>query len=222
MKGHKALFYEEWFVIFRAVLISASAFIGARIIERLPVVTIILFFFCGTFVAIDWGMGLESHWSSNIYGLLWLVTFAYAFFAIVTSVRCETVGPKDRKDLAHILITLAIMWGYLQYSQFIILWMGNKPSEVKFYVERHFPFGTMVAILIFKLVPVFGVGFFPTLKEEPKILRIVSAFILIGTWIELEWLLGPPLQMAIIPGLVGAAAFLILLSGAGILARRLV
>lgn len=193
MKGHKYLYYSEWFIIIRALLLSVSLIMAARLLRKIPALSIVIYFVAGTFLAIDWGMGFEKHWSSNIYGLLWLINFAYGFFAIVTYFSFGKADTKTRKDFAHLLITLAVMWGYLQYSQFIIIWMGNNPHEVSFYVTRHFPFGLMVLMLFLKLIPVLGVAFSPRLKTNEKVMKILCVLILLGTIVEVFWLIGPPL-----------------------------
>lgn len=209
MKSHKTLYYQNWFILLRVILISTALFGGSRLLKKTPTLAIILLFVSGSWIAVDWGMGFEEHWASNIYGLLWLVSMGFAFFSLALFFSAREASASERKDLAHVLITLAIMWGYLQYSQFIIFWMGNKPSEVKFYVERNYPLGLLAAVLVLKLVPVLGVSFFPRLKESSLVLRILAVSVLLGSWLEIQWLLGPALDLLPVLGLLGSGLFLL-------------
>ncbi|MFL5785864.1 MAG: hypothetical protein ACJ76H_14700 [Bacteriovoracaceae bacterium] len=212
---HKALYFSLWFVILRSALLSGAIIYGARVLLTKPVIAMVFYFFTGTFVAIDWGMSLEYHWTSNIYGLIYLVNFSLVFFAGMLFFRTKDSTEAERKDLIHVLVTLVIMWGYLHYAQFIILWMGNKPSEVKFYLVRNYPFGIMTAILLVKLVPVLGIAFFPKKKSQVEVHRILCALVVCGGWLELNWLLVPPLMIGHLTALAGSG-LLIAVAGAGL------
>jgi hypothetical protein len=219
---HKLFYFSFWFVLTRIILEGVSLITASRLLRKNPTVSLILYFFTGTFVAIDWGMSLEGNWTSNIYGLIYLLNAAMTFFAAVTFFRAEEADGPERKDFIHVLITLAISWGYLHYAQFIILWMGNKPSEVSFYLVRHYPLGLMVLILMLKLVPVLGISFFPEKKKNVTVMKILSLLVVAGGWLEVNWLLDPPLGLSLFTALAGSGFLIIVgIFSLGALVRRL-
>ena len=34
------------------------------------------------------------------------------------------------------MLTLAMLWAYFSYSQFLIIWSGNLADEIQWYIER--------------------------------------------------------------------------------------
>lgn len=205
MGTHKETYLMTCFMLMRAGLYSLGSIWANRQLNKKPALSLILFFVIATFVSIDWGMSLEAHWASNIYGLMYFMNFIFGFFALLILTRFQEMEVPERKDLSHILIAAAIAWGYLQYSQYIILWMGNKPKEVWFYLERSREIlSPIVIIILLKIIPVFGVSFFPSLKSKTTVMKTIALLVVLGTWLELIWLLAPPMELSYLWATLGS------------------
>jgi hypothetical protein len=178
---------------------------GDRVTNRLRVVAgpaIVLHVLIVTFSSIDWGMSLEPHWFSAIYGVLFLVGQALSAlaFAVLVLVGCRTQKPfigviatSHFHDLGKLLFAFVMLWAYMSLSQFLIIWSGNLPEEVPFYVHRSTGGWEWVALLIIALQ-----FFFPflallsaDLKRKPGVLAFVAVMILLLRWVDLSWYVQP-------------------------------
>lgn len=98
-----------------------------------------------TFAAVDWGMSLEPEWFSTMYAPLTWVSQGLTAFAVVTLVLSQL---QDQKPLSryinvdhfHIFGTFMcgfiVIWTYMSFSQFLIIWSGNLPEEIHYYLDR--------------------------------------------------------------------------------------
>ena len=106
---------------------------------------IVLFVLTMTFAAFDWVMSLEPHWFSTIFGLLLIVgqglsTFAFGIviLAMLASHKpLSDYADADKfHDLGKLLLGFTMLWGYIMLSQYLIIWSGNIPEEVTWYLHR--------------------------------------------------------------------------------------
>src|SRR5262249_7871800 len=112
---------------------------------RLSAPGIILYVLTVTFFSVDFVMSLEPHWYSTIYGAMFgmgQVQSALAF-AILTGMLLADRPPLDapfagpnRRDPGSLLLAFTMVWAYLELSQFLIIWSGNLPEFVPWYLAR--------------------------------------------------------------------------------------
>lgn len=191
--GHKGTYFQASFVIIRLALYAAGTFFASVLLARRPYVSLIFYFLIGNFLAFDWAMSLEGHWFSNMYGFLYLAIGVSASLSFFLFKRFEKASLKGRVDLTHLLITTTIVWLYFQFSQFIIMWMGNLPREVIWYLPRieGIYFILMLGIFALKFLPLLGVAFFYELKTSPKVMKTISLLYLLGSAFEIFWMIYP-------------------------------
>jgi hypothetical protein len=111
-----------------------------------------------TFASIDWVMSLDPHWFSTIFGILFMGAqglAALAFVIIVlASVRhmppiAAVLKPLHFHDLGKLMFAFVMLWAYFSFSQFLIVWSGNLPEEIPWYIERmHGVWGVVAVLLI--------------------------------------------------------------------------
>ena len=98
-----------------------------------------------TFASVDWVMSLEPEWFSTIFGLLTIAGYgltALAFTILVLAAidRDKVAGslltPRHFHDLGKLLLAFVMLWAYLSFSQFLIIWSGNLPEEIPWYIAR--------------------------------------------------------------------------------------
>jgi hypothetical protein len=98
-----------------------------------------------TFWSIDWVMSLEPHWSSTMYGVLYISGHALAAMAFVIAVLVLLsryppfsgfVSGEHYHDLAKLTFAFLMFWAYVEFSQYLIIWAGNLPEEIPWYLRR--------------------------------------------------------------------------------------
>lgn len=96
-----------------------------------------------TFASIDWMMSLTPHWHSSAYGVLVLAGSCTGIlgFAILIAAglapQTHSLGTAECwRDLGNLLLAAICFWAYIAFAQFHIIWSGNLPEEVLWYVER--------------------------------------------------------------------------------------
>jgi hypothetical protein len=157
-----------------------------------------------TFASIDWGMSLAPHWFSTMYGVLFIVgwTLSALSFTIVLMAGLGGEAPLDQAlrpatvhDLGKLLLAFTMMWGYVNFSQFLIIWSGNVSEETPFYVYR-FQGGWGVAavlLLVFHFALPFALLLSRPLKRRAGSLALVAGLMLLMQLLDLFWLIGPDL-----------------------------
>ena len=111
-------------------------------------VGLLLFVLTVSFASFDWVMSLEPQWSSSIYGVMLLVgdvLSALAFVVLILNKQSHagesesTVSEDTAHDLGNLMLAFVMLWAYMGFSQFLIIWSGNLPDEIGWYLARPLP-----------------------------------------------------------------------------------
>jgi len=165
---------------------------------------LVLLFFTTTFAAVDWGMSLAPHWFSTIYGVLFIVGAALSAlsFTIVLLARLAAEAPFKAAlqpvtvhDLGKLLLAFTMLWGYVNFSQFLIVWSGNISEETPFYLNRMHGGWNVVAmvLIVFHFGLPFALLLSRSLKRNARALAAVAALMLLMQLVDLFWLIAPDL-----------------------------
>jgi len=152
--------------------------------------------------SIDWVMSLDPHWYSTIYGLIQVVgqglsalAFGVAVLAILSprEPMNHVLRASHFHDLGKLMLALVMLYAYFSFSQFLIIWAGNLPEEIPYYLERLHNGWQPVTILL-----VVGHFFLPfcvllsrDLKRRPNLLARVAWFIVGIRLLTDIWLIAP-------------------------------
>ena len=152
--------------------------------------------------AVDWIMSLDPHWYSTIFGFIMVAGQALSAlsFAVAVLALFATRDPMNHvlkaghfHDLGKLMLAFVMLWAYFSFSQFLIIWAGNLPEEIPFYLRR-FDGGWGY----FSLLLAFGHFALPfclllsrDLKRRPHLLANVAWFIIAIRLVDLIWLVGP-------------------------------
>lgn len=155
-----------------------------------------------SFAAIDWAMTLEPDWYSTVFGMLFvagqgLATLAFAILALAWLHRYEPlagiVRPSHFGDLGNLTLAFVMLWAYLSFSQYLIIWSGNLPEEILWYLHRSHGGWQLVGPLLMAFH--FAVPFVLLLSRERKrrarAVAGVAAWILVFRWVDLYWVVAP-------------------------------
>jgi hypothetical protein len=161
--------------------------------------------FTMTFAAFDWMMSLDPRFYSTIFGVYWFAgSFVCAFAVVIiaaTVTRADPTGFGHHMNADHFhalgkfLLAFVAFWGYIAFSQFMLIWIANVPEEVPWYILRIN--GGWRWVGAFLALGHFLVPFFLLLNRaitrDPRRLSWVAAWILFVHWIDLYWLVMPHL-----------------------------
>lgn len=152
--------------------------------------------------SVDWIMSVDPHWYSTIFGLLTVVgqglsalAFTIAILALVarSGVFGTVFSAGQFHDLGKLLLAFVMLWAYMAFSQFLIIWSGNLPEEIPWYIERIRGSWGAVALLI--VVGHFALPFVlllsRDLKRHSSLLARVAVFVVAMRLVDLIWLVGP-------------------------------
>nr|WP_166174799.1 hypothetical protein [Altererythrobacter segetis] len=198
-----------WFAL--AGLIAARA--AAPMSEGVAAGLLIAVVLADNFVATDWLMTLDPKFASSAFGAQVIVFDVCAGLAAMILLRLAAGKPRHTGVLGGLLLTLLLLWAYFQFMPFLIVWSGNLPDGVGWYLARRGSgwVAAIVAASVLGGVPMFAL-LAPQARRSPRGLGLCAAAVLAGKAIEFAWLA--------LPGRSGLAvlAWLLALAGLGCLA----
>src|ERR1700756_3337179 len=108
-------------------------------------VGIILFALGTTFMAFDWMASLEYRWASTMWGVYIFAGSAGAGIALIILVvlglknagYLSFVNAEHYHMMGKLLFCFSIFWGYIGFSQYMLIWYGNIPEETSWFVRRN-------------------------------------------------------------------------------------
>jgi len=159
---------------------------------------LILYGFTISFAAIDWVMSLDPSWISTIYGLLFLAgqCLSAICFAVVIErilVRYKPMSELLRPDFVHdhgkLMLTFVMIWAYFSFSQWLIIWAGNLPEEITWYLKRirggWGTVGLFLAIFHFAVPFVFLLS--RPFKRDVTRLVWLAVWLMLMRWLDILW-----------------------------------
>jgi hypothetical protein len=174
----------------------------AKKLERLSGAGIVIFTFSMTLAAVDWIMSLSPHWFSTIYGLLIIVGQVLSALALSVAVFVLMAGHAPLKnlitkrhlhDLGSLMLALTMLWAYLSFSQLILIWSGNLPEEISYYIDRLNGGWEYVGagLLMFHFAFPFLMLLSQKLKKNPRTIAKIALYIVVIRLIDIIWLVEP-------------------------------
>jgi len=155
-----------------------------------------------TACVIYWVMSLDPTWYSSVYGLLFLVGQGYSVLAlsIIVAISLSKGEPfktilrqTEQHDLGKFTMAFVMLNIYLAFSQFLIIWSGNLPEEIPWYMDRiQGGWGVILTLdfLFHWLIP-FSLLLSRDIKRNKKRLVRVCQWMLFAKAFDLFWLIEP-------------------------------
>jgi len=170
-----------------------------------------------TFAAIDWVMSLDVEWFSTIFGLLTLIGQGVSALAFLISIGVYLSGrepmsrvyqPKHFHDLGKLLLAAVMVWAYFSFSQLLIIWSGNLPEEIPWYLERFRGQWRWIglALILLNFALPFLLLLSRDLKHNARRLMMVAWLLLLMRFVDLLWLIAPEFDRGHVEHAVGQAA----------------
>jgi len=179
----------------------------AKKLETLSGPGIVIYTFTMTFAATDWIMSLEPHWYSTVYGFIICVGQALSGLSLIVALLvflgnfqplAGLITKRHLLDLGKLLLALVMLWAYVSFSQLILIWSGNLPEEITWYIARLNGGWQYVGAIL--LIFHFGFPFLlllsQALKKNPKTIQAIAICIIAVRIIDIFWLIEPSLHPA--------------------------
>ncbi len=174
---------------------------------KLSIIFMPVFAITISLLGIDWLMSLEPHWFSTIFGVYYFAGTVWCAMALVTltSVLLYEKGllsEKLNKDhfysLGTWLFAFTAFWGYIAFSQYMLIWYGDLPEETTWFFHRWD--GAWIYISIVLIIAHFLVPFFSLLSYDAKTnlkrLKFISIWVLAAQFLDVYWMVMPSMKVS--------------------------
>lgn len=154
-----------------------------------------------TLFGIDMIMSLEPHWFSALFAAKsFIAAFLHASTVIALIViilhrigHYPMLNRSHLHDFSRYIFMLAIIWGYFNFAEFMLIWYGNIPEETVFYVKRsEGVFGVLffANIILNWFIPFLFL--MPRMTSRSKVFILpVIVLMMIGQYTELYYYIWP-------------------------------
>jgi hypothetical protein len=163
---------------------------------------LVIYGLLGTFASIDWIISLEHHWYSTMFGVIVLIgqiLAAYAFAMVMISLFksepaiAAVLNKTQYHQLGNLLLAFVLFWTYVSFGEFLIIYSGDLPHELEWYLHRiagnwKFVLVTIAALHFF--VPFFLL-LFRAVKKHATPLTTLAAMIFVLHIVHTYWLVMP-------------------------------
>jgi hypothetical protein len=174
--------------------------------------------------AIDWMLSIEPEFTSTIYALceasaevVGAFALAVLFVAARRAVEIMPGGEEDvalSEDLANMLLGFVLTWIYLVFMQWIVVWGGDLPNEIHWYVLRATDCWQYLLWLLIALhIAAFAGSLNRRLKRSHRGLIWLAGVAVAGHFADVFWRVRPPLSGGGLPAFWHDAAAWIGLGG---------
>jgi hypothetical protein len=168
---------------------------------------LVLYAFTLAFAAIDWVMSLNPSWISTIYGLLFLaceclsaVCFVVVIVAILHQYRpvSEFMKADYVHDYGKLMLTFIMVWAYFSFSQWLIIWAGNQPEEISWYLRRLHGGWQLIGLFLalFHFAVPFAFLLSRPLKRNVAKLVYLAIFLMLMRYVDMFWYIEPTFHEA--------------------------
>jgi hypothetical protein len=170
--------------------------------ENLSGIGILIYVILLTDGSILWIKSLDVTWYSSIYGLQFLVGQGYAVLAlgiliVVLLSRYEPMKTllrvTEQHDLGKLALAFVMLNIYLCFAEFLIIWSGNIPDEIPWYLHRiHGGWWTICSLdfICHWLIP-FVLLLSRDLKRNKRKMIWLGVWMIFARCVDMFWLIEP-------------------------------
>ena len=173
--------------------------------QRVSAAGLIIYVLTGTIASVLWIMSLDPHWFSSLFGFIFVAGHALSAFAFAVPTLVfltarkpfAHLSPKIMTKLFHdygkLMLAFVALWAYFMMSQFLIIWSGNLPEEVTWYLDRSTHGWQLISIVlvVVQFVLPFLLLLSQNLKKQPNRLIWVAFWLLAVRWFDIYWQVAP-------------------------------
>jgi hypothetical protein len=155
-----------------------------------------------TFAAVDWLMSMEADWVSTMFPVLICIgqilsALALVILLLAWAARSSPLGPlaseQNFHKLGNLLLAFTMMWAYLAFGQLLVIWSGNLPREISWYLHRISNGWKWIAIFIalFHFFVPFFLLLMRPVKKRRRILATIAGCVFAAHIVAIWWTIAP-------------------------------
>jgi hypothetical protein len=175
---------------------------AARRLRALSGGGLVLYVLCMNFASTDWVMSLEPEWYSTIFVIIFVAGQFLSALALMTALLAifsgsgplsQSLPTKVFHDLGKMLLAFVIFWVYVSFSQLLVIWSGNLPKEISWYLHRSgggWQWVALVLVLTQFFIP-FALLLSRAAKRQKYRLAIIAVLIVVASVVSNFWLVAP-------------------------------
>lgn len=163
---------------------------------------IVIYGLLGTFAFVDWIMSLERHWYSTLFPVIIIIgqiLVAYAFSVVMLALfkdqepLAKVVTKTHYHHLGNLLLTFVLFWTYVSFGQLLIIYSGDLPHEIDWYLHRiATSWKVVIAVLgLFHFFLPFFLLLFRPVKKHVTALTTMAAMLFVVHIVDMYWLVMP-------------------------------
>jgi hypothetical protein len=175
--------------------------LAARL-RRLSYAALPLMALTTAFSGFEWLMSLSAEFSSTMFGALWIAVCLFGGMActvVLTGIAQRSgsplpaPGPAHYSALGRLLFAFLFFLAYVVFFQFMLAWIGNRPSEAQWFSERSrgVYFGTCLFLIFGHFAVPFLLLLSYRLKRRIEALTWVGYWCLLSQYVHIHWLITP-------------------------------
>ena len=155
-----------------------------------------------TFMNTQWVMSLAPAWFSTMYAPwlianynLTVITFCIVLLSYFDKEppMSEAITTRHYHHLGNFTFGFTIFWAYVSFSQFLIIWNGNMPEEITWYIDRSG--GSLDLVIGVLAIFVWLTPLFLLLVRQNKqvvpVLRKIALWVLVMRTVDIYWNIAP-------------------------------
>jgi hypothetical protein len=195
------LYAATWWVLAGSPWPARKGLAAASLLAQLAV---------GTLAVVDLLMSLVPAWYSSVFSLLVLTVQALGGSALLVAMSARNDATAGR-DLGNLMLMWTMLWGYLEFMQWLVVWAENLPREISWYLPRlagGWEVAGIALMLLQGVLPATAL-LFRAVKDRPGRLAAVAALLVAANALDMAWRVVP----SVAPHSVHAAWLLPLLFG---------
>jgi hypothetical protein len=155
-----------------------------------------------SFAIIDWVMSMQARWISTIYGLIFIAGAAlstYCFVVLVETIlgqrkpMSQYLRSTEVHDHGKFMLAFVMVWAYFNFSQWLIMWSGNLPEEIVWFLRRlHGGWGVIaMGLVLFHFAVPFALLLSQRLKKQTTTLVWIASWLLFMRLVDIFWHIEP-------------------------------
>ena len=154
------------------------------------------------FAAFDWMMSLEPHWFSTMFGVYFFTGSFEGFLAatIVLAVYLhdrgilnQSITTEQYHDLAKLMFAFIVFWGYIAFSQYMLIWYAAIPEETLWFDIRQqggWALWGLMLVVCHLLIPFLG-AMSRSVRRNKKLIRFWALWMVVMHWADMVYIIAP-------------------------------
>jgi hypothetical protein len=157
-------------------------------------------------IGFDLVMSMDPHWYSTLFGAYHFVKAFYlglggliilAAAVALRQGRHSGLEARHFHDIGKLFFAFCLLWADFFYVQLTVIWYANIPEETHYVILRTLlppwrPLAWTVFAMVF-MIP-FVILINKRVKTLPAAVMALCSLVIVGLWLELLLLVGPPLN----------------------------